>query len=111
VDRVDVRLLHQTEELARVSGQRLDVAALTLGVDRVEGKARLAGPGEAGDHDQRVARQLEVDVLEVVLPRATNDYLLRRSHSHRVYAGERAFPSSEPGKPADGLASCKIPRR
>ena len=42
LDRVDVGLLHQAEELARVGGERLDVAPLPLGVDRVEGKARLA---------------------------------------------------------------------
>ena len=80
VDRVDVGLLHQAEELARVGGERLDVAALPLGVDRVEGKARLAGAGEAGDHDQGVARQLEVDVLEVVLARPGDDYSLGRGH-------------------------------
>ena len=70
LDRVDVGLLHQAEELARVGRERLDVAALPLGVDRVEGKARLAGAREPGDHDQRVPGQLDVDVLEVVLPGA-----------------------------------------
>ena len=73
LDRVDVRLLHQAEELARVGRERLDVAALPLGVDRVEGEARLARAGEPGDHDQRVARQLDVDVLEVVLTGAGDD--------------------------------------
>ncbi len=76
LDRVDVGLLHQPEELARVGRQRLDVAALPLGVDRVEGKARLARAGEPGDHDQRVARQLDVDVLEVVLAGAGDDDLV-----------------------------------
>ena len=42
VDRVDVGLLHHLQELARVGGERLDVAALALGVDRVEGERRLA---------------------------------------------------------------------
>ncbi len=42
VDVVDVRLLHHLQELARVGRERLDVAALALGVDRVEGQARLA---------------------------------------------------------------------
>ena len=42
VDRVDVRLLHHLQELPRVGGQRLDVAALALRVDRVEGEAGLA---------------------------------------------------------------------
>ena len=95
VDRVDVRLLHQPEELAGVCGERLDVAALPLGVDRVEGKARLTGSGEAGDHDQGVARQLEVDVLEVVLPRPADDYSLRRGHYIEC---TRANGCSRPGR-------------
>ena len=70
LDRVHVGLLHLAEELARVGRQRLDVAALALGVDRVERKARLARAREPRDHDQRVARQLEVDALEVVRPSA-----------------------------------------
>src|SRR5262249_55529763 len=78
VDRVDVRLLHHLEELGGVGGEGLDVGALALGVDRVEGKARLAGPGEAGDADQRVPGQPDGDVLEVVLPRAVNDELVGR---------------------------------
>ena len=76
VDLVDVRLLHLAQELARVGGQRLDVAALALGVDGVEGKARLAAAGQAGDHDQPVARHLHVDVLEVVLAGTANDDLV-----------------------------------
>ena len=83
LDRIDVGLLHQAEELPRVGRERLDVAALPLGVDRVEGEARLAGPGEAGDDDQRVPGQLEVDVLEVVLAGAGDDDSLRGSHSRR----------------------------
>ena len=55
LDRVHVRLVHLAEELARVRRQRLDVAALALGVDRVEGEARLARAGQPGDDDQGVA--------------------------------------------------------
>ena len=73
VDLVDVRLLHLAQELARVGAQGLDVAALALGVDRVEGKARLAAAREPGDDDQPVARHLHVDVLEVVLAGTAND--------------------------------------
>ena len=72
LDVVDVRLLHHRQELARVGRQRLDVAALALGVDGVEGERGLAGAGQAGDDDQLVARQVEVDVLEVVGARAAN---------------------------------------
>ena len=39
-DVLDLRLLHLAEELAGVAGQRLDVAPLALGVDRVERQRR-----------------------------------------------------------------------
>ena len=87
LDRVHVGLVHLPEELPGVGGQRLHVAALALGVDRVEGEARLARAGQPGDHHQRVARQLQRDVLEVVLARARDDDLVARRHvagCHRV---------------------------
>ena len=78
LDRVHVGLVHLPQELARIGRQRLDVAALALGVDRVEGKAGLAGPRQAGDDDQGVARQPEVEVLQVVLAGARDDELVLR---------------------------------
>src|SRR5579863_1631572 len=72
VDLVYVRLLHHFEELARVGREGLDIAALALGVDRVEGERGLARAGEAGEHHQMVARNGEIDVLEVVLARAAD---------------------------------------
>ena len=80
LDRVHVRLVHLPQELPRVGGQRLHVAPLALGVDRVEGKARLTGSREPGDDDQGVARQPEVKVSQVVLPRARDDELVLRLH-------------------------------
>ena len=76
VDLVDVGLLHLAEELAGVGAQALDVAALALGVDRVECQARLAGSGQAGDDDQAIARERDGDVLEVVFAGAANDELI-----------------------------------
>jgi hypothetical protein len=73
VDLVDIRLLHLTQELPRVGAERLDVAALPLRVDRVEGEAALAASRQPGDHDQPVARHLHVEVFEVVLARAAHD--------------------------------------
>ncbi len=67
LDEVDVGLVHLTQELAGVGGQRLDVAALAFGVDGVEGERRLARPRQAGEDDEPVARQLERDVAQVVL--------------------------------------------
>ena len=73
LDRVHVGLVHLPQELPRVGRQRLHVAPLPLGVDRVEGKARLAGARQPGDDDERVARQAEVEVLQVVLARPRDD--------------------------------------
>ena len=67
LDVIDVRLVHLAEELARVGRQALHVAPLPLGVERVEGEARLPAPGQARDHRQPVARDVHRDVDQVVL--------------------------------------------
>src|SRR6185437_3156076 len=72
VDRVDVRLAHQFEELPRVGGQALDVATLALGVDRVERERGFARPGQPGDHGQRIAWDDDIHVLQIVLAGAAN---------------------------------------
>ena len=70
LDMVQIRLFHHRQELARIRGQRFDIAPLALGIDRVECERGLARAGQAGDHDQPVARQFQIDVLEVVRARA-----------------------------------------
>jgi hypothetical protein len=66
LDQVHVGLFHQLQELPRVGRQALHIAALALGVERVEGQRALAGAGQAGDHGELVARDVEGDVLQVV---------------------------------------------
>ncbi|HEX8929907.1 MAG TPA: hypothetical protein VGA45_13390, partial [Actinomycetota bacterium] len=51
----------------------LDVAALALGVDGVEGKRRLARSRQPGEDDQRVPGEVEMDVLQVVFAGASDD--------------------------------------
>jgi hypothetical protein len=53
-DQVDVRLFHQLQELPGVGRERLDIAALAFGVERVEGERGLARAGQAGDHVSRL---------------------------------------------------------
>ncbi len=72
VDLVDIGLLHHLQELPRIGGQALDVAALALGIDGVEGERGFARAGQAGQHHELVARQIEIDVLEIVLARAAD---------------------------------------
>ena len=73
LDHVDVGLVHLSEELPGIGRQGLDVAPLSLGVDRVEGETGLARPRDAGEHDQLVARQFDVDVLQVVFAGTSDD--------------------------------------
>ena len=70
---IDVRLLELAEELARVGRQRLHITPLSLRIERVEGQRRLARSAHAGEDDEAVARQVEVDVTEVVFARAADD--------------------------------------
>src|SRR5205807_1737742 len=77
LDRIDVRLLHLLQELARVGRERFDVAALAFGINRVEGERGLARARKPGDNDQAIAWNLKVDILEIVLARALDDYPIR----------------------------------
>ena len=94
VDQVDVRLLHLLEELAGVGGQRFDIAPLALGVDRVEGERGLARPRQAGNDDQPVTREVDVDILEVVDARAAHRNPVVR-HREDGYSGRfRSSPKT-----------------
>ncbi len=80
VHEVDVGLLDALKELARVGGERLDVAALAFGVDGVKGERAFAGAGDAADDGHAVVRDVDVDVLEVVGARAADDDVVVRGH-------------------------------
>ena len=83
LDVVHVGLVHLAEEHTRIARKALDIAALALCVYGVERERAFARAGEPGEHDQLVARYLQVDVLEVVLPRALDVYAV--SHVCRSY--------------------------
>jgi len=76
LDLVHVRLFHLAEELPGIGRERLDVAALALGEDGVESQRAFAAAAEAGDHDQLVAGDHHVNVLQVVLARAAHNDLV-----------------------------------
>ena len=65
-DEVHVGLFHELQELPRVGRQGFHIAPLALGVKGVEGQRGLAGAGQAGDHRELVAGDVEGDVFEVV---------------------------------------------
>ena len=76
LDEVDVGLVHLTEELAGVGGQRLDVAPLAFREDGVEGQRGLAGARQSGEDHHGIARQTDVHVAEVVFAGAPHDEVI-----------------------------------
>jgi hypothetical protein len=106
LDEVDVGLVHLAEELPGIGGQRLDVPALPLGEDGVEGQRGLARPGQAGEHDQGIARQVDGDVLEVVLAGAADDQsvgheiLLRGFGASPMLGGPTDSRAPQPARPS-----------
>ena len=77
-DRVHVRPGRGLHELAGVGVQRFEVAALALGKDDVECERRLARARHSGDHGEPAARDLDVDVLEVVFTGIVNADVVRQ---------------------------------
>ena len=66
VDLVDIGLLHHLEKLP--------------GIDGVECERRLSRTGQAGHDNQLVARQIEVDALQIMLARAADGNGLEFAH-------------------------------
>ena len=64
---VHQRFRHAIEKLLGVSRQRFDVAALPLGVERVEGEAAFARSRWSGHHDEAPSWEVDRDPLQVVL--------------------------------------------
>jgi len=72
VDTVDRRAVHAVEELPCIGAEGLDVAALPLGIQRVEDQAGLARSAGAGDDRQLAGADVQVQVLQVVLAGAAD---------------------------------------
>ena len=72
VDLVDVRHPGLLQQAPRVRRHGLEVPPLRLRVDRPERQRRLPRPRHPGEDDHRVARDVHVDVAQVVLARAAD---------------------------------------
>ena len=72
---VALGLVHAPKELSRIAGQTLHIAALTLGIERVECQRRLTRARDAGDDDEFIAGYAHVNILEVVDARSLDFYV------------------------------------
>ena len=66
-EQIDVGPRQDLHVLARIGGEAVQIAALPLGVDDVEGESRLPRAAQSGDDDQLIARQVEGEIAQVVL--------------------------------------------
>lgn len=72
VDAVDIRPLRLGEPTAAVRAQALKEPVHALGVQRADGQRRLARPRHADHRDHPPQRHVNVDVPQVVVPRAAH---------------------------------------
>ena len=72
VDFVDVGHGHLMKQPPGVGRNRFEVSPLRFGVEGAERERRLARAGHAGEDHQRVARNVDVDVLQIVFARAAH---------------------------------------
>ena len=71
-DQIDVGPFELMEELASVDREAFDILPLPFGIEGVEGQRTLAGAADTGEHHEPIAGQIEIEVLQVVHPRAAN---------------------------------------
>ena len=76
VDIVHVRLVHLPQKHTGVGAEALHIPALSLGVDGVEGQRALTAAAETRQHHQLIPGDGNVDILQVVLPRALDENFL-----------------------------------
>ena len=69
-DPLDPGFLERGQELAGVAREALDIPPLALGIKRVDGQRALARAGRPAANGHLVPGDVQVNALEVVLPRA-----------------------------------------
>ena len=96
LDGVDIGLVQLTQKHPRIGGQRLDKAPVSLGVDGIKRKRGLSRPGQSGQHNQLVPRDVHIDIFEIMHPHTADGNLLWHSFfilcnlSHSVRKPEKA---------------------
>ena len=72
LDEIHVWLFQLIQKLPRISAEALDVTTLAFGIEGVKRQGGLARTTDAREHDELVTRDIDVDVLEIVLSRAAD---------------------------------------
>ncbi len=86
-DRIDLRLVHPIQELPGVGREGFDVTALTFRIQRVEHERRFSGTRNPRYDDEFVQRNVETEVLQVVLARTAQNDGVMGGVGHSVTVG------------------------
>ncbi len=97
LDAVHARLVHAVEELAGIRGEGFHVAALTFRVDGVERQRGLPRPAHSRHHDELSQGNGDVQVAQVVLPRAFDDDATRGTRLDCRTGNGRLLPAGHRG--------------
>ncbi len=79
VNIVNIGLIHLSEEHAGVGAEALHIAALTLSVNCIEGKAGFAAARKPGHDHELVSRYFNINVFKVVFSCAFYEYAVVHS--------------------------------
>jgi hypothetical protein len=74
---VYIRFVHLPEKLPGIGREGLYISSLSFGVEGVKGKGGFAGTGQAGEDDQAISRKIDIDIFEIMHPRAADSQCLR----------------------------------
>ena len=81
---VDLGSTQGLQELPRIGREAFHIAALPLGENDIEGERRLPRTAQPGDHDQLIARDVHLDVFQIMVAGATDtDGVMVGHHRHR----------------------------
>ena len=89
IDFGDFGHAHLIEQPPGVGGDRFEIAPLGLGIEGAEGQRRLARARHAGENDQGIARNIEIDILEIVLACPADANKSRRNRFRGPCPGDR----------------------
>ena len=88
-DGIYIRSRKLVEGQAAGGGQAFQKSALPLGKNRVDGQRTFAAATHPRQHDERIPRQVHIDIPQVVHPRSANpnpfQVSLPTSHEYRIF--------------------------
>ena len=73
---IHIRLSGGFEQVLRIGGKAFHIPPVPFGIDGIEGHGGFSRSGKTCDHDEFIARNIEIYVLEIVDAGSLDDYLV-----------------------------------